>query len=266
VRHQESEGALAVGQAGALRRRELIDAGGNQDAADRAADIALGAARQQGSNHVLLQALADFPAVVARRIDAEPHADSAWHGIGRALAAQGVAVGTRIPTTVELVEFGSTAIILNGTEARPSLAKCYELLGLLAARNGAPASRDELLNCLFDARTDESARSYLRKTVIGVRRMLPPDALSVSDGVVRGGGKSVSYAELIGGAGDFLLVPRGAAHTFGNQGPEPARLLVLHAPAMDAYFEELHKLWSAGKPPGQDAERELMSRYGMEPA
>ena len=153
----------------------------NQDAADRAADIALDAARQQGSNHVLLQALADFPAVVARRIDAEPHADSAWHGIGRALAAQGVAVGTRIPTAIELVEFGGTAVILNGTEARPNLAKCYELLGFLAARSGAPASRDELLNALFDARADESARSYLRKTIIGVRRLLPPDAVCVGD-------------------------------------------------------------------------------------
>jgi DNA-binding SARP family transcriptional activator len=154
---------------------------GNQDAADRAANIALDAARQQGSNHVLLQALADFPAVVARRIDAEPQADSAWHGIGRALAAQGVAVGTRIPAAVELFEFGGTAIILNGTEVRPSLAKCYELLGFLAARNGAPASRDELLDALFDARADESARSYLRKTIIGVRRLLPPDAVCVGD-------------------------------------------------------------------------------------
>src|ERR1700749_961824 len=54
--------------------------------------------------------------------------------------------------------------------------------------------------------------------------------------------------ELTGGAGDFLLVPRGAAHTFGNGGESPARLLVLHAPAMDAYFEELHQLWSAGEP------------------
>ena len=73
-------------------------------------------------------------------------------------------------------------------------------------------------------------------------------------------------AELTGGAGDFLLVPRGAAHTFGNGGSEPARLLVLHAPAMDAYFEELHKLWSAGQPPSRETELELMSRYGMEPA
>jgi mannose-6-phosphate isomerase-like protein (cupin superfamily) len=72
-------------------------------------------------------------------------------------------------------------------------------------------------------------------------------------------------AELTGGAGDFLLVPRGAAHTFGNQGEAPARLLVLHAPAMDAYFEELHELWSSGQAPSREAELELMSRYGMEP-
>lgn len=92
---------------------------GDQDGADRAADIALDAAHQQGSNHVLLQALADFPAVVARRIDAEVHADSAWHGIGRALAAQGVPVPTQIPTAIELLEFGGTAIILDGQEVRP---------------------------------------------------------------------------------------------------------------------------------------------------
>jgi mannose-6-phosphate isomerase-like protein (cupin superfamily) len=73
-------------------------------------------------------------------------------------------------------------------------------------------------------------------------------------------------AELAGRAGDFLLVPRGAAHTFGNQGAEPARLLVLHAPAMDAYFAELDALWSGAEPPAPEAERELMSRYGMEPA
>ena len=74
---------------------------------------------------------------------------------------------------------------------------------------------------------------------------------------------------LTGGPGDFLLVPRGAAHTFGNGGTGPAgsaRLLVLHAPAMDAYFEELHRLWASGQPPATDAERALMTRFGMEPA
>jgi mannose-6-phosphate isomerase-like protein (cupin superfamily) len=71
--------------------------------------------------------------------------------------------------------------------------------------------------------------------------------------------------ELLGGPGDFLLVPRGRAHTFGNGGAQPARLLVLHAPAMDAYFEELHRLWS-GTQPTREEERALMRRFGMEPA
>ena len=59
--------------------------------------------------------------------------------------------------------------------------------------------------------------------------------------------------------------PRGAAHTFGNDGEEPARLLVLHAPAMDAYFAELDALWSGENPPAPADERALMARYGMEP-
>ena len=65
---------------------------------------------------------------------------------------------------------------------------------------------------------------------------------------------------------DFLLVPRGAGHTFGNDGDEPARLLVLHAPAMDGYFVELEALWSREAPPAPEEERALMARYVMEPA
>jgi mannose-6-phosphate isomerase-like protein (cupin superfamily) len=89
------------------------------------------------------------------------------------------------------------------------------------------------------------------------------EAFFVLDGLV---GFEVAGGALTGGPGDFLLVPRGEAHTFGNAGEEPARLLVLHAPAMDAYFEELHQLWSGEQPPDPAAERELMARYGMEPA
>lgn len=69
-----------------------------------------------------------------------------------------------------------------------------------------------------------------------------------------------------GGPGDFLLVPRGAAHSFGNSSTGLARLLVLHAPAADGYFEELHRLWAGDQPPERAQERELMSRHGMEPA
>ena len=71
--------------------------------------------------------------------------------------------------------------------------------------------------------------------------------------------------ECHGGRDDFLLVPRGASHTFGNDGDEPARLLVLHATAMDAYFAELDALWSRENPPAPEEERALMARYGMEP-
>jgi mannose-6-phosphate isomerase-like protein (cupin superfamily) len=112
--------------------------------------------------------------------------------------------------------------------------------------------------------------SLMERTVPPGARMPPPhrhvncsEAFFVLDGTIT---FRLDEAELSGGAGDFLLVPRGAGHTFGNTGTEPARLLVLHAPAMDAYFEELHRLWAAGEPPPREAERELMSRYGMEPA
>jgi quercetin dioxygenase-like cupin family protein len=64
----------------------------------------------------------------------------------------------------------------------------------------------------------------------------------------------------------FVLVPGGVAHTFGNAGKTQARLLVLHAPAMDAYFEELQALWSGDVPPSREEESELMRRHGMEPA
>ena len=41
---------------------------------------------------------------------------------------------------------------------------------------------------------------------------------------------------------------------------------MLHAPAMDAYFEELHRLWAGGQPPSTEQERALMARFSMEPA
>ena len=72
--------------------------------------------------------------------------------------------------------------------------------------------------------------------------------------------------ELLVGPEGFVLVPRGTAHTFGNAGDEEARLLVIHAPAMDAYFAGLHELWGRDEPPSVDEERALMARFGMDPA
>ena len=58
----------------------------------------------------------------------------------------------------------------------------------------------------------------------------------------------------------------GAAHTFGNTSAASARLLVLHAPALDAYFADLAALWSTAVPPTKDDELGLMRRHGMSPA
>ena len=70
---------------------------------------------------------------------------------------------------------------------------------------------------------------------------------------------------VIGRPGSFVLVPGGVSHTFGNAQKIPARLLVIHAPAINGYFEELQALWSGNTPPSTEDERALMKRYGMEP-
>jgi DNA-binding SARP family transcriptional activator len=159
---------------------------GHDEAADHAADLALDAAHRLRSNHVLLQALADFPAVASRRIDAEAGADSPWHDLGRALLAQGVAVEARVRAAVQLIEFGRSAIVVGGEEVRPRIAKTYELLAYLATRAARRAERDELLDVLFDGRSDESTRAYLRQAVRWLRHVLPEaDALVVERGSVR---------------------------------------------------------------------------------
>jgi LuxR family maltose regulon positive regulatory protein len=155
---------------------------GDEDGSDAAADLAHEAARFHGSNHYLLLALADFPAVVTRRLDAEPRADSPWHELGRALRAQDVAVEMPFSAQVELREFGEPALLVDGVPApRPRIAKSYELLAYLTGRAPKEASRDELLTALFGGRTDDSARSYLRQAMHQLREILPEEVRLVSD-------------------------------------------------------------------------------------
>jgi mannose-6-phosphate isomerase-like protein (cupin superfamily) len=118
------------------------------------------------------------------------------------------------------------------------------------------------------AADDDGDFSLMERTVpVGGRR--PPahrhtncsEAYFVLDGRVS---VTVEGQEQLLEPEDFVLVPRGASHTFGNGGDTQARLLVLHAPAMDAYFAALHDLWNRAEPPAPDAERALMVRFGME--
>jgi quercetin dioxygenase-like cupin family protein len=70
---------------------------------------------------------------------------------------------------------------------------------------------------------------------------------------------------VLGRPGSSVHVPGGVSHTFGNTVPTPSRLLIIHAPAMDSYFEELQALWSGQVPPSAEDEKALMQRHGMEP-
>jgi quercetin dioxygenase-like cupin family protein len=66
-------------------------------------------------------------------------------------------------------------------------------------------------------------------------------------------------------AGGFVLVPGGAAHSFVNVSDQAARVLILHSPALDGYFRELHELWLADQQPTAAQERALMTRHGLVP-
>ena len=48
-------------------------------------------------------------------------------------------------------------------------------------------------------------------------------------------------------------------------GDSPARLLIIHAPAADAYFADLEALWEDYTATAAE-ERELMKRHTIEPA
>jgi mannose-6-phosphate isomerase-like protein (cupin superfamily) len=118
------------------------------------------------------------------------------------------------------------------------------------------------------AEQDDGDLSLMERTLPPGGRRPPPhrhtncsEAYFVLDGLVS---VIIEGQELMVGPEGFVLVPRGTAHTFGNGGDQEARLLVIHAPAMDAYFAELHALWGRDEPPSPDEERALMASYGME--
>jgi mannose-6-phosphate isomerase-like protein (cupin superfamily) len=117
--------------------------------------------------------------------------------------------------------------------------------------------------------TTNGAFSLMERTLPPGGRKPPPhihtnceEAFYVLEGEVE---FSLGTATLAGRPETFVLVPGGVAHTFGNTGTAPARLLVIHVPAMDAYFEELQALWSGEVAPTREQEVVLMRRHGMEP-
>jgi len=122
----------------------------------------------------------------------------------------------------------------------------------------------------FKALADQDGGDFslMERTLPPGGRRPPPhrhsncsEAYYVLDGLVA---VTVDDEDLAVGPEGFVLVPRGTRHTFGNAGQSEARLLVMHAPAMDAYFAGLHDLWHRDEAPTPDEERALMARFGME--
>ena len=157
---------------------------GDEDAADRAADLALETAERQGADHLLLIALADFPPVIARRIDAVPDSHSRWHALARALVMKGAVHDLRIGARAHLADFGPTTLMVDGEPRALRLTKSMELVAYLGLHAPAPVERRALLDALFEGRADKSVRSYLRQALREVRSTVP-ELIEEDDTLVR---------------------------------------------------------------------------------
>ena len=112
------------------------------------------------------------------------------------------------------------------------------------------------------------AFSFMERTLPPSGRKPPPhihtnceEAFYVLDGEIE---FFLGDETFLGRRGSFVHVPGGVSHTFGNAMTTPSRLIIIHAPAMDSYFEELQALWAGTVPPTAEDERALMKRHGME--
>jgi DNA-binding SARP family transcriptional activator len=145
---------------------------GSEEAASFAADVALQAADRQGSRHLLLQAIADVPGVLARRFEDERSPDGPWHDVARALALRDRAPWRSPQARVSVQDFGVPSITVDGHAEHFRIARVAVALGYLAVAGG-PVTRTELLDALFDGRGDDSAKAYLRQVLHGVRNVIP---------------------------------------------------------------------------------------------
>jgi len=144
---------------------------GDEDEADRASEQALDAARRQGSDHLLLKALSDFPSVLVRQLDAG--ADSRWRELGRVLATQTIDIGRPVAAVVHFHDLGAPRVRVDGQVVSPKITKSLEVLAVLAEAPEHRVDRATLLSSLFEARSDRASATYLRQAVHRLRELMP---------------------------------------------------------------------------------------------
>jgi DNA-binding SARP family transcriptional activator len=163
---------------------------GAEEAADKAAHLALVTADQVGSTHLLLAALEDVPGVAVRGADTEQYRDARWHELISLLSRRRGALTVTTPSPrLVLEEFGEPSLLLDGCDVTPRLRKSTELMARLLAAPDRRVPRQELLSGLFRSRSEPAARSYLRQAVYRLREILPETlvpAMSGEDLVISG--------------------------------------------------------------------------------
>ncbi|WP_246586026.1 BTAD domain-containing putative transcriptional regulator [Streptomyces yatensis] len=157
---------------------------GLEDESDATAELAIASASANGTQHLLLTALADMPSVASRAADTESSRTSRSHELLAALSGRHpVRVNVSAPRLV-LEEFGEPVLTVDGNVVQPRLTKSVELLSYLLGSPGRRATRDELLGALFGGRNDAAGRSYLRQALFRLRQALPADLGPSQDGEV----------------------------------------------------------------------------------
>lgn len=147
------------------------------DAADEAADLAFRTAQQIDTNHPMMQALADFPSVVTRRLDANHSLDTEWHSLTRPLSLQAAYRVINCPRPqVHFHDVGTPWIELFGQRMQPRLTKTYEVLSYLLVQPRRTTTRAQLLSALFES-DDATTRTYLRQALKWLRSVLPDGGL-----------------------------------------------------------------------------------------
>lgn len=158
---------------------------GDETAADAATRDAYDVARRQGSMRGLLLAFMDFPGVLSRHLDAEPHEHGAWHSLARALVSGGGGRSPSVPPVAFLREFGDPALVVDGIAVRPRIRKSLELVAYLVHSPAGRVRRTELLDALWNGRDDQQSRGYLRQALRHLREVLPDGiAVASSDDVL----------------------------------------------------------------------------------
>jgi DNA-binding SARP family transcriptional activator len=134
-----------------------------------------------------LRCLPCFRDFLLRQFDRRPETETApiREALADLLAGQGASASPNSSQMrVRLREFGQPTIEVDGVEVRARIKKSYELLAYLASRPSRAAERDQLLDALFDGRSDESTRSYLRQATHRLREVLPDDVVLAFEGTL----------------------------------------------------------------------------------